>query len=90
MITGEKVLASFFALYVKTDISYMKISTDDFFSLARTKDKSSTIYSILNSMSHEIQHYYKWVDDDELDEQIEETAGEELFSEYFEYLKEKK
>ncbi|EUJ21569.1 hypothetical protein [Listeria aquatica] len=46
------------------------------------------IFNTLNTLSHEIQHYYQWLDDELFDEEEAEYGAEELTYEYLSFYKE--
>lgn len=84
---GE-VAATFFAPFDKSDEPYIKIAAGDFKELKMKVGVFQAIFSTLNSLSHELQHYYQWLDDDEFDEQVAIDGAEELTYEYLDSYKE--
>lgn len=85
-ITVEKVLGTFYAPFDKEERSRIKISTGDFAQLMKLYGKEDAIFYILETISHEIQHYYQWVDDLDFDEEDAEYGATELTTEYIESL----
>lgn len=86
-ITVEKVNGTFYAPFDKTERSRIKISTGDFAQLMKLHGKEDAIFYMLETISHEIQHYYQWVDDLDFDEEDAEYGATELTTEYMESLK---
>ncbi|WP_301389549.1 hypothetical protein [Enterococcus entomosocium] len=86
-ITVEKVIGTFYAPFDKTERSRIKISTGDFAQLMKLHGKEDAIFYMLETISHEIQHYYQWVDDLDFDEEDAEYGATELTTEYMESLK---
>ncbi|MFJ3330680.1 hypothetical protein [Enterococcus sp. NPDC086594] len=86
-ITVEKVIGTFYAPFDKAERSRIKISTGDFAQLMKLHGKDDAIFYILETISHEIQHYYQWVDDLDFDEEDAEYGATELTTEYMESLK---
>lgn len=79
---GEFSSALFFGPYDKNEEPYIKIATGDFQELINNSGERNAILSILNSLAHEIQHYYQWYDDTDYDEDEAELGAEELIYEY--------
>lgn len=85
-ITVEKVFGTFYAPFDKEERSRIKISTGDFAQLMKLHGKEDAIFYILETISHEVQHYYQWVDDLDFDEEDAEYGATELTAEYMESL----
>ena len=84
MGTGEKVPATIFHPFDKTDTAIIKVATGDFNELSKENGKVTAINMILNSISHELQHYYQWVDDLVFDEDQADEGAIALTLEYLE------
>ena len=84
MISREKVSATFFAPFDKKETGIIKVATGDFDELLKEKGKTRALNMTLNSISHELQHYYQWVEDLEFDEEEAEEGAFELTIEYLE------
>lgn len=80
----EQVLATFFAPYDKRDEPYIRIATGDFYDLEQQYGRRDAILIILHSLAHELQHYYQWIEDQELLEDEVEEGADELIVEYIE------
>jgi hypothetical protein len=82
--TKEQAVASFFAPFDKREEPYIRIATGDFNDLEKEHGRKDAILLILQSLAHELQHYYQWLDDKEfLEDEAEEGSGE-LIAEYIE------
>jgi hypothetical protein len=75
------VSAVFFAPFNKELEPYAKVSTGDYLELVTDWGKNEALASILGSIAHEIGHYYQWVNNEELEEELEELRANE-FKEY--------
>jgi hypothetical protein len=82
--TKEHATASFFAPFDKNEEPYIRVATGDFYDLEKKHGRKNAILTTLNSLSHELQHYYQWIDDDELLEDEAVEGAEELTWEYIE------
>lgn len=67
---SEEVSALFFAPFCKEEEPYIRIATGNYEELVEEFGEEGAVFSTLNSLSHELQHYYQWIDDAELDEDI--------------------
>ena len=83
--TKELTSAIFFAPYFLDDNPHIKIAKGDFCEREDLEQKYAEVYNVLNSISHEIQHYYQWIDQIPFDEDDAEYGAEELTWEYIEY-----
>ncbi|WP_163655428.1 hypothetical protein [Listeria sp. PSOL-1] len=83
---GYETSGSFFAPFDKQQEPYIKIATGDFLIMKVKEGVFQTLFSMLNTLSHEIQHYYQWLDDENLDEQTAEMGAEELTQEYLDFF----
>ncbi|GAC42155.1 hypothetical protein [Paenibacillus popilliae] len=80
----EQVSATFFGPFDKQYEPYIRIATGDFYDLEKEHGRRDAILLTLQSLAHELQHYYQWLDDEEfLEDEAEEGAGE-LIREYIE------
>ncbi|WP_265459359.1 hypothetical protein [Enterococcus sp. HY326] len=79
---GTKNAATIFLPFSPFEHAQMNISTGDFFSLVKEQGKDNAIYTTLESISHEVQHYYQWLDNLKLDETEAEEGAAELTYEY--------
>lgn len=84
----EQVSATFFAPFNKLDEPYIKIAAGDFDKLKKEMGVFQAVFNTLNSLSHELQHYYQWIDNEELDETEALEGAEELTYEYLDFYKE--
>ena len=82
MATGEKVSATIFCPFDKKDTAIIKVATGDFNGLLKENGKVNSMNLTMNSISHELQHYYQWVDDLGFDEEQAEDGAVELTCEY--------
>lgn len=84
--SGEHVSANFWGPFDKQADSTIKVSAGDYTDLLKNNSFEDTILMIINSLSHEVQHYYQWVDDLDFDEEDAEYGATELTTEYIESL----
>ncbi|MDU3373988.1 hypothetical protein ACLI5Y_13855 [Enterococcus innesii] len=85
-VTAQKATATFFGPYDFSELNaYIKISTGNFFDDCKKFGKKEAEKILLESISHEIQHYYQWIDQIPFDEGDAEYGAEELTWEYIEY-----
>ncbi|MBC1479737.1 hypothetical protein HB981_07080 [Listeria seeligeri] len=78
----EEISASFFAPFCKEDEPYIRIATGDYEELDADVGREDAIFATLNSLSHELQHYHQWIDDEE----VAEEGAVELTTEYINWL----
>ena len=74
---GEMVSAVCFTPFNKDEEPYIKISTGEYTDFLRIKEKDDVLYIFLVSMTHELTHYYQWINDlfDKIDnEKLEQQA----------------
>ncbi|MED4002555.1 hypothetical protein [Priestia aryabhattai] len=76
------VSATFFAPYDKQEEPYIRIATGDYMELLHELGKDDALASILNSIAHELGHYYQWIDDDELEEESAEGTADYIMGLY--------
>ncbi|EUJ33791.1 hypothetical protein MFLO_01125 [Listeria floridensis FSL S10-1187] len=87
-LNGNLVSGTFFAPFEKREEPYIKVATGDFIKGKQKYGVFQMLFNTLNTLSHEIQHYYQWLDDEELDEEEAEYGAEELTQEYLSFYKE--
>ncbi|WP_338789643.1 hypothetical protein V8Z81_27225 (plasmid) [Priestia megaterium] len=80
--TKELVSATFFAPYDKQEEPYIRIATGDYMELLHELGKDDALASILNSIAHELGHYYQWIDDEELEEESAEDTADYIMGLY--------
>ncbi|EGC0090973.1 hypothetical protein H8U17_002016 [Listeria monocytogenes] len=85
-INEAEVSASFFAPFCKKDEPYIRIATGDYEELVAEFGREGAIFTTLNSLSHELQHYYQWLDDEEYNEGVVIEGAIELTTEYIKWL----
>ncbi|EFR85749.1 conserved hypothetical protein, partial [Listeria monocytogenes FSL F2-208] len=85
-INKAEVSASFFAPFCKKDEPYIRIATGDYEELVAEFGREGAIFTTLNSLSHELQHYYQWLDDEEYNEDVVIEGAIELTTEYIKWL----
>ncbi|MBG9810080.1 hypothetical protein ABD68_00100 [Bacillus endophyticus] len=82
--TKELVSATFFAPYDKEQEPYIRIATGDYMELVQELGQDDALASILNSIAHELGHYYQWIDDEELEEESAEDTADYIMDLYAE------
>lgn len=86
---GEMVSATFFGPYDHSLEPYIKISTGEYYKLKSKYGRDDAIASILKSLSHELSHYFQWLNCIKLTEiGMERQAtrySEGIISEYSEF-----
>lgn len=58
---GEKVVGSFFEPFSYTDEPYIRIATGDYGELISELGKDNALATILMCLTHELTHYYQWI-----------------------------
>ena len=71
-LDGEYVSAIFFAPADKYEEPYIRISTGEYEKALMKYGKDNALGGILISISHELTHYFQWINDIELTEMGEE------------------
>ena len=61
MQNGEWVSASFFGPFDKNVSPYIRIATGDYPELKKERGRDSALAAFIVSLSHEIVHYYQWI-----------------------------
>ena len=72
---GDEVVGSFFEPYSYSDEPYIKIATGDYVELVYSLGKDSALATILASLSHELTHYYQWINNIHLTEKGREQQA---------------
>lgn len=60
---GDMVSAVFFGPYNKCVEPYISIAAGDYFDLLKKMNKDRALSAILHSVSHELTHYFQWIND---------------------------
>ncbi len=79
---GDKVVGSFFEPLSYSDESYIRIATGDYNDLVNSGGKDDALASILNTLSHELTHYFQWING----VQLTDTGRERQAAKYAEYI----
>lgn len=58
---GKRVAASFFAPFDRNIEPFIRIATGDYPALERDQGRDNALAAFINSLSHEIVHYFQWV-----------------------------
>jgi hypothetical protein len=80
--TKELVSATFFAPFDKNEEPYIRIATGDYKELLVENGLDDALAAILSSIAHELGHYYQWIDDLVLDEEVAENNSEYMLDWY--------
>lgn len=67
-IDGVTVVASFFAPFDRNVEPRIRIATGDYASLRRERGRDDALASFLVSLSHEVLHYWQWIETGETSE----------------------
>lgn len=74
-LSGEKVSATFFGPYDKRLEPYIKVSAGDYHKMEIERGRDNALAAILNSIAHELSHYFQWIQDfDYLEKKQEKQA----------------
>ena len=60
---GEYVSATFTEPYDRYKEPYIRISTGDYEDMLKRRGNDNALAAILRSVSHELTHYYQWIND---------------------------
>lgn len=60
-VDGQTCSASFFAPFDRSVEPYIRIATGDYPSTKRRIGRDNALAGFLNSLSHEIVHYFQWI-----------------------------
>lgn len=58
---GEGAVGTFFEPFAYSDEPYIRIATGDYEALKAKRGKDNALASILDSIAHELTHYYQWI-----------------------------
>lgn len=84
--TKELVTATFFAPYNKEEEPHIRIATGDYLELIDQWGEIDALYSIINSIAHEINHYFQWLNDKDLDENEAMERAEKMIDKFIDDL----
>ena len=73
--SGEKFSAIFFEPFDRHNESYIRIATGDFNGIKQRTCNDDALAAILCSISHELTHYFQWINDIRLTEIGEERQA---------------
>ncbi len=59
---GREVSASFFAPYSQKVEPFIRIATGDYLELEASESKDDVLAAFIVSLSHEVIHYFQWID----------------------------
>lgn len=79
---GEMVYGTFFQPYSKTDEPYIRIATGSYTENLIKLGRDKALALILETMAHELTHYFQWINDIKLTE----TGYERQASSYATYI----
>ena len=79
---GEMVYGTFFQPYSKTDEPYIRIATGSYTENLIKLGRDEALALILETMAHELTHYFQWINDIKLTE----TGYERQASSYATYI----
>jgi hypothetical protein len=65
---GQHVTASFFAPFDRQVEPFIRIATGDYPALRRLRGRDDAIASFIGSFSHEIIHYFQWLENGKVSE----------------------
>lgn len=84
-LTGQKVFATFFVPYKSSSLKpYIKVATGEFFKDIEIQSYDKAHYLLLELVSHELQHYYQWLENCLFNEIEAEQGAIEMTNKYFE------
>lgn len=79
---GERVSASFFAPWDRSEEPYIRIATGDYPALKRESGRDDALAAFITSLSHEIAHYLQWIESGELSERGVAVKARSMLSQY--------
>jgi hypothetical protein len=62
-MAGEMVSATFFGPYDKYVEPYIRVAAGDYNELLKERGKDNALAAILRSITHELTHYFQWLND---------------------------
>lgn len=65
---GELVSATCFLPYSKSVEPYARVSVGDYEKVKEKRGRDNALAGILTSVTHELTHYFRWIDDSEYDD----------------------
>ncbi|MFU2018538.1 hypothetical protein ACM6Q7_26490 [Peribacillus butanolivorans] len=81
----EMVSETFFAPYDKDVEPYIRVATRDYEELVSERGEEDAVFTILNSMAHEIIHYQQLIEDRDFDEDEAENTSTILVDNYYDW-----
>jgi hypothetical protein len=67
-MAGDKVSASIFLPFDKTEEPYIRIATGDYKDEKRMRGRDNALAGYLSSLAHEMIHYHKWLKGNDVSE----------------------
>ena len=59
---GQKASASFFGPFDRSEEPFIRISTGDYPALRRERGRDNALAAMIHSLSHELIHYWQWLE----------------------------
>lgn len=81
-IHEEEVTASFFHPFDEREYPYVRIATGDYSELLEERGRDDTLAAFLCSLSHELVHYWQWIETGETTERGVAVRARNLVSSY--------
>ena len=79
---GLQVTASFFAPWNRKVEPYIKVATGDYSSLKKEDGRENTLAEFIASMSHELVHYWQWLETGDVWERGVERKADAMLRRY--------
>lgn len=79
---GDHVAASFFTPYDREEEPFIRIATGDFPELKQTQGRDNALAAFISSLSHEIVHYFQWIETGEVSERGVAKKAESMLRRY--------
>lgn len=90
---GEKVVGTFFSYFDIAKPPYIRVAAGDYIELCKEYNKKEAIIKILQTLAHELTHYFQYINDIKLTKIGEERQATNysfyIIEEYIEYRKKK-
>ncbi|WP_239984861.1 hypothetical protein [Sporolactobacillus pectinivorans] len=80
--TKELVTATFFDPFDKNVEPYIRVATGYYLDLITEEGKLNALYPVLESIAHELSHYFQWFDDLDLSEEQAEEMAEGMLDDF--------
>lgn len=80
--TRETVTATFFAPFDKSAEPYIRVAVGYYSDIIAQNGRLHAIYPIVESIAHEVAHYFQWIDDKDLSENEAEEMAEEILADF--------